>query len=301
MRFPIWRIHALVMVALLFIAGSAAAQGVTREQLIGTWWNSQRHELLDLLGVSAPGGGIVWRFRDDGSMTYSIMAIMAGSYQFQILYARWELEDDRLTLIPLSSLFGPGPSFTVMIAFEDEALIIPDPYSGERITFQPGGIPPEAIPEGNALSGTVTYSDGSYDWIAVLPYKFENWHEVWGDDGDDLLSYFPSPPYGGAFMYVEGEWQIFGLEDGVWFVTFIVVDEDAGGGDHIVAIGTIVSEAGDFIVASEEDSETVSPADFDGISLEGGQQVVTGLDIVLRASGTTVEAAAWGEVKALFR
>ena len=76
--------------------------------------------------------------------------------------------------------------------------------------------------------------------------------------------------------------DIWGLDDGVWFVWATVFGED---GDA-VAGSIVVSEAGDVIAdVMLEDLETISLADFDGIPLEGGQQVVTGIDIVVRAPG----------------
>ena len=285
MRNPIWRIRALVMVTLLFIAGPAAAQETLRERLIGTWWRPEDE---------SESVGMVLRFRDDGFMTIRKMfSFEGGSSQYETLYARWELENDSLTVAPIRDEDGSSiPSFTVMIAFEDEALILPELDSDERYTFQPGGIPPEAIPEGNALSGTVAYSDGPYYGIVVVAFKFESGEVFQGSR---------------AALLVEGEWELFGLEDGVWFVgAFVFREED----DTIVASAFIVSEAGDVIVVPVEDddfgffffnADFADFADFDGISLEGGQQVMTGIDIVLRAPGTAVEAAAWGDVKALFR
>ena len=297
MRNPIWRIRALVIVALLFITGSAAAQEVTREQLIGTWWSPED---------DSESVVVVLQFRDDGFMTGREISFQErGSLQWEFLYARWELENDSLTVAPIRDEDGSSsPSFTVMIAFEDEALITGDPDGDERHTFQPGGIPPEALPEGNALHGTVTYSDGPYYGIIVAVFKLES-----PDGSEDV---FPVV-HGAAVLFEQGEWDIWGLDDGVWFVLAAAFEEDG----PAVASSIIASEAGDVIVGpsavvvsdfdldqlpSELDViEKRSFADFDGISLEGGRQVVTGLDIVLRASGTAVEAAAWGEVKALFR
>ena len=63
-----------------------------------------------------------------------------------------------------------------------------------------------------------------------------------------------------------------------------LLDEDEGA--HVVASSLVVSEAGDVIAdVMEEDIETIPFADLPGISLEGGDQVVTGIDIVLRAPG----------------
>ena len=123
-------------------------------------------------------------------------------------------------------------------------------------------------------SGTVTYSDGPYYGILVAAYKFES-----RDGGEDVSLV----DHGGAILLVGGEWDIWGLDDGAWFVLATVFGED---GDA-VAGSIIVSEAGDAIPVTVNDiiNETVSLADFDGISLEGGQQVVTGIDIVLRALG----------------
>ena len=162
------------------------------------------------------------------------------------------------------------------------------------------------------MHGTVTYSDGPYYGIIVAVFKLES-----PDGSEDV---FPVV-HGAAVLLEQGEWDIWGLDDGVWFVLAAAFDEDGSA----VAGSIIASEAGDVIVGPVEQIideisavvfsdldpdqppseldviEKRSFADFDGISLEGGQQVVTGLDIVLRASGTAVEAAAWGEVKALFR
>ena len=298
MRLPIWRIRALAIVTLLFITGSAAAQGTTREQLIGTWW-------IPTDESESVGG--VWRFRDDGIMTVRIMYSPSALGSIQTadnLYARWELENDRLTVTPvrLWGNFDPsGLSRTFMIAFEDEALILTEPDSDERYTFQPGGIPPEAIPEGNALHGTVAYSDGPYHWIEVGAFKLEK-------DGEDVFAVLGAA----AILLVEGEWEFFGLDDGAWFVVAFAVYEGEEGEDNYVASGIIASEAGDVIdgpivdgIFSDGGDEVLDIkillAGFNGILLGGGQQVVTGIDIVLRAPGTTVEAVAWGEVKALFR
>ncbi len=273
MRNPIWRIRALVMVTLLFWQCGKTATGpeqqTLRERLIGTWW--RQADEPESSGVDA----VVLRFRDDGFMTSRLISFQeGGSQEWEVLYARWELENDSLTITLVQDEDGLSSlSFTVMIAFEDEALILPEPYSDERYTYQPGGIPPEAIPEGNALSGTVTYSDGPYNGILVAAYKFES-----RDGGEDVFLV----DHGGAVLLVGGEWDIWGLDDGVWFVWATVFGED---GDA-VAGSIVVSEAGDVIAdVMLEDLETISLADFDGIPLEGGQQVVTGIDIALKAPG----------------
>ena len=273
MRNPIWRIRALVIVTLLFWQCGESATGpkqrTLRERLIGTWYSVEEQD-------SSESDVMVLQFRDDGFMTLREISFQeGGSLQWESLYARWELENDSLTVAPVRDEDGSSsPSVTVMIAFEDEALILPEPDSDERYTFQPGGIPPEAIPEGNALHGTVTYSDGPYYWILVAAYKFES-----RDGGEDVSLV----DHGGAILLVGGEWDIWGLDDGAWFISATVFGED---GDA-VAGSIIVSEAGDAIPVTVNGiiNETVSLADFDGISLEGGQQVVTGIDIVLRAPG----------------
>ena len=87
---------------------------------------------------------MVLQFRDDGFMTGREISFQErGSLQWERLYARWELENDSLTVAPVRDEDGlSSPSFTVMIAFEDEALILLDSDSDDRVTFQPGGIPP---------------------------------------------------------------------------------------------------------------------------------------------------------------
>ncbi len=279
MRSPVWRIRAFVIVALLFWQCGQTATGpeqqTLRERLIGTWWSpADESDSLELVGL-------VLRFRDDGFMTIRGMLEGTGSFQWEMLYARWELENDSLTVAPIREPDrSPRPSFIVMIAFEDEALILPmialdfedgalilpELDSDERITFQPGGIPPEAIPEGNALHGTVTYSDGPYDRLLVLALKPESGEVFEGSV---------------AVLLVEGEWELFGLEDGTWFVEAQAFRE----GDGVIAADIIVNEAGDAIPVPVGDNDLSDLADFDGIPLEGGDQVVTGIDIVLRAPG----------------
>ena len=220
MRLSIWRIRALVVATLLFWQCGESATGpeqqTLRERLIGTWHviveqdSSEPDEEPDEVGIL--------RFRDDGTMTLSILQ---GSFYVQVLYARWELEKDSLTLILVRSLDElDSSSSSAMIAFEDEALIIVDPDSDERYTYQSGGIPPEAIPEGNALHGTVTYSDGPYDGIMIGAFKFES---------EDASLY----EHGAAFLLVPGEWEIWGLEDGAWFVGAAVYRESLNEDDDI--------------------------------------------------------------------
>ncbi len=299
MRLPIWRIRALVIVALLFIAGSAAAQGVTREQLIGTWWYPA-NLMPDESESSEAYGAIIVRIRDDGSMTFSFEA---DSYQFQMLYARWELEDDRLTFTPvrvLGETEPPDPPSIVMIAFEGEALNISDPASGFTfLTMQPG-VPPEAVPEGNALSGTVTYSDGPFDEIVVVAYRFESM-----EGSEDMF-----PVVGGAAVLLEqGEWRILGLDDGAWSVEAIVL-RHSGDSTRIVG-GSVLSGGvngslfaavndGSYDDGSNVVAKTAPPDLSNSFSLQGGQHMM-GIDLAPMASGTAVEATTWGEVKARSR
>ena len=297
MRFPIFSIRALVIVTLLFIAGPVAAQETTRERLIGTWWFSAS-QLADESESSEFGDSvIIVRIRDDGIMTFNFVG---GSYQLQMVYARWELEGDEFTYTPVRSLGEPEPSeppSTVMIAFEDEALVLTDPASGiPFLSLQPG-IPPQAIPEGNALSGTVTYSDGLFDEIVVVAYRFESL-----EGSEDM---FPVV-HGAAILLVEGEWQILGLEDGVWSVEAIVIKYS---GDSAVVVGGSILPGGGVMDAVNDgsygDADVVAktaPGDFsNSFPLKGGQQVVTGIDLAPRSSETAVEATTWGEVKARSR
>ena len=278
MRSPIWRIRAFVIVALLFWQCGQTATGpeqqTLRERLIGTWYTADQ-DSSEFDGVG------IFRFRDDGIMT---AGVFAGSYELQLYSGRWELEGDSLTLTDVRFLTPDEDTdlsefdMPAMITFEDEALILTDPAGGERLIFQPG-IPPQAIPEGNALHGTVTYSDGPYDEILVVARKFEN-------EGA------PPDVHGAAFLLVGGEWQILGLDDGVWFVQAVAFRDDT-----MVAGSLVVSKEGDVIAGvnvdpfMEEENVTIPFADHPGIPLEGGDQVVAGIDIVLRAFGTPVEAS----------
>ena len=296
MRLHIFSIRALVMVALFFIAGPAAAQETTRERLIGTWWYLAS-QLADESESSEFGDSvIVVRVRDDGMMTFSFVA---DSYQLQMLYARWELEGDRLTFTPVRSLGEPEPSelpSTVMVAFEGEALNISDPASGFTfLTMQPG-IPPQAMPEGNALSGTVTYSDGPFDEIVVVAYRFESM-----EGREDMF-----PVVGGAAVLLrEGEWQILGLDDGAWSVEAIVL-KHSGDSTNIVggsvlsggvngSIFTAVND-GSYSDGSDVVAKTAPPDLSNSFSLQGGQHMA-GIDLAPMSSGTAVEATTWGEVK----
>ena len=300
MRLPIWRIRALVIATLLFIAGSAAAQGPTREQLIGTWWHpasTELYALMDLFlgeSVDIDGDVFVIRFRDDGIVTFSFLG---DSYQLDLDYARWELENDGLTITPVrgeDEWGNPPPSESLIFTFEDEALILADdPDSDERYTLSRAARRHPSPPEGNALHGTVTYSDGPHDHIFVKAYKFESYY------GRDTFVV-----HGAAFMLVQGEWDIWGLGDGVWFVE-VTVFRDSGDGTYgFVELDSLLSfTIGDTFILEYYgyNPHIVASSTVGGISLEGGRQVVTGIDIVPMPFETTVEATAWGDVKALFR
>ncbi len=293
MRLPIFGIRALVIVALLFIAGPAAAQGATRERLIGTWW----YPADQSAGASESDGVIIVRVRDDGIVTFSFAA---GSYRFQMVYARWELEGDKFTLTPVRSLGEVEPSVppsTVMVAFEDEALVLTDPASGFAVLTMQPGIPPQAIPDGNALSGTVTYSGGPYDEIVVVAYRLET-HEM-----------LPVA-YGSAILLEQGEWQILGLGNGYWSVQAIVLKHSGDGTDVVGGSilsggvsGSILGALNDGSYGEESDvvAKTTDADLSDRFLLEGRQQVVTGIALAPIPSRTVVETTTWGEVKARSR
>ena len=111
--------------------------------------------------------------------------------------------------------------------------------------------------------------------------------------------------HGAAILLVEGEWQILGLDDGVWSVEAIVIKYS---GDSAVVVGGSILPGGVMGAVNDGsygDGDVVAkttPGDLsNSFPLEGGQQVVTGIDLAPRSSETAVEATTWGEVKARSR
>ncbi len=248
------------------------------------WWYSTE---------SGSRGVFIVQVGDDGTAT---IGLVYGSYEIQMWIARWNLQGDVLTFTPVRSLDGDDRPSTVQITFEDDTLVISEPENNPVLTMYPGPHP-EADLQGNTLSGTVTYSDGPYDEIVVLAYRFED------REGSDN----PAPVIRGASaLLVEGQWRISGLDDGDWSVEAIVLKYSGGSvripgdGDLLegkyndVLIGTLSD--GTYTDESGVGAKTPPPDPENSFSLEGGQ-VVTGVDLVPMPTVTAVDTATWGKVK----
>ena len=260
-------VRILAAIAIIFIAGAKTAQAIEPSQVIGTWWHPVLSEETE--------GTVIIRVRDDGYLTFRILS---GSIQQDLIYVKWELNDDTFSYTP-GRPYDDQPinetaSYTAVL--EGEALQLTAPDGTAIDTWLPG-IPAEAIPQGHALHGKATYRGEYYTGISIIAYRY----------GAE------TPELGGTARLIgQGEWEILGLPDGRWALIAVAFGEEGEGAFHI----------GDVEVATPHEviaaSDTRDPY---RLTLEGDSQAVTGIHFVLSDPAIAVETVTWADVKKLLQ